>query len=78
MFQIFTQKLCLNEYDLTFTAMKIKRLTLYALASDEVCIYADGRGFHPGPIIQGYINFLTYPHYFSVDYSALFSMNSIN
>ena len=57
MSQIFTQKLCLNEYDLTFTAMKINRPALYALASDEICIYADGCGFHPGPIIQGYINF---------------------
>jgi len=55
-----------------FTAIKIKRPAHYALASDKVCIYADGCGFHPGPIIQGYINFLAYPHYFSVDYSALF------
>jgi len=54
---IFTQKLCLDEYDLTFSAMKIKRPAPYALASDKVCIYADGCGFHPGPIIQGYINF---------------------
>ena len=49
--------LCLDEYDLTFSAMKIKRPAPYALASDKVCIYADGCGFHPGPIIQGYINF---------------------
>jgi len=49
--------LCLDEYDLTFSATKIKSPAPYALASDKVCIYADGCGFHPGPIIQGYIHF---------------------
>jgi hypothetical protein len=43
--QIFTQKLCMNEYDLTFTAMKIKRPARCALASDKVCFYADGCGW---------------------------------